>query len=90
LGLRDVQTLVNYIGSSDPSQTDMNVLLKDYRLARQKDRDHVIKLTDNLTRLFAPQVTPIKALRSMGLRMIANLPLAQRTVLRRNFGLRYL
>jgi len=26
----------------------------------------------------------------MGLRMIANLPLAQRTVLRRNFGLRYL
>lgn len=90
LGLRDVQTLVNHIGSSDPSQTDMNVLLKAYRLARQKDRDHVIKLTDNLTRLFAPQATPIKALRSMGLRIIANLPLAQRTVLRRNFGLRYL
>jgi len=90
LGLRDVQTLVNHLHAADPNQTDMNTLLNDYRCARQKDRDHVIKLTDNLTRLFAPQATPIKALRSMGLRMIANLPVAQRNVLRRNFGLRYL
>ncbi len=90
LGLRDVQTLVNHLHAADPNQTDMSTLLNDYRCARQKDRDHVIKLTDNLTRLFAPQATPIKALRSMGLRMIANLPVAQRNVLRRNFGLRYL
>ena len=90
LGLRDVQTLVNHLHAADLNQTDMHTLLNDYRCARQKDRDHVIKLTDNLTRLFAPQATPIKALRSMGLRMIANLPVAQRNVLRRNFGLRYL
>lgn len=90
LGLRDVQTLVNCLASSNPAHADMNALLAEYRRARQKDRDHVIKLTDNLTRLFAPQATPIKAMRSIGLRMIANLPFAQRNVLRRNFGLRYL
>lgn len=88
LGLRDVQTLVNILKQADTS--DLSALLHNYQHTRQQDRDHVIKLTDNLTRLFAPQLGPIKAVRSLGLRMIANLPVAQRSVLRRNFGLRYL
>lgn len=88
LGLRDVQTLVTLLKQAE--YADLSVVLQNYPARRQQDRDHVIKLTDNLTRLFAPQSAPIKAARSFGLRMIANLPSAQRSVLRRNFGLRYL
>ena len=88
LGLRDVQTLVNLLKQAQ--HNDFAALLHNYQQTRQQDRDHVIKLTDDLTRLFAPQQGPIKAMRSLGLRMIANLPVAQRSVLRRNFGLRYL
>ena len=87
LGLRDVHTLVRLL--SEFKQAHYAQMLDDYEQKRAPDRKHVIRLTDGLTRMFAPQVWPAKILRSVGVRMISSLPIAQRSVLRRNMGLRH-
>lgn len=89
LGLRDVHTLVHMLGEINYKPEQFPVMLQEYEQKRLPDRNHVIKLTDGLTRLFAPQIWPAKMLRSIGVRMISSLPAVQRGVLRRNLGLRY-
>ncbi len=89
LGLRDVNTLVQMLVDIDFNPEYINSMLEEYEQKRAPDRDHVIKLTDGLTRLFAHQAWPVKMLRSVGIRMISSLPAAQRGVLRRNLGLRH-
>ncbi len=90
LGLRDVHTLVHMLTKFkfDPAQYPH--MLAEYQQQRTPDRQHVMRLTDGLTRLFAPQVWPLKLLRGLGVRMIGSLPAAQRSVLRRNMGTRHL
>ena len=73
----------------DFNPNKFKVMLNGYEQKRAPDRDHVIKLTDRLTRIFAPQAWPAKMLRSIGVRMISSIPAVQRGVLRRNLGLRY-
>ncbi|MDW3095663.1 MAG: 2-octaprenyl-6-methoxyphenyl hydroxylase [Gammaproteobacteria bacterium] len=89
LGLRDVHTLVHMLTEIGFKPEHFPVMLNEYEQKRMPDRDHVIKLTDGLTRLFAPQIWPAKVLRSIGVRIISSLPAVQRGVLRRNLGLRY-
>lgn len=89
LGLRDVHTLVQMLTNIDFNPTHFESMLNEYQLKRAPDRDHVIKLTDGLTRIFAQQAWPAKMLRSIGVRMISSLPAVQRGVLRRNLGLRH-
>ncbi len=89
LGLRDVHTLVQMLKNIDFKPKHFAAMLNEYEQKRAPDRDHVIKLTDGLTRLFAPQIWPAKMLRSIGVRMISSLPAVQRGVLRRNLGLRH-
>ena len=89
LGLRDVHTLVHMLTEIDFNPECFPIMLNEYEQKREPDRNHVIKLTDGLTRLFAPQMWPAKMLRSIGVRMISSLPAVQRGVLRRNLGLRY-
>lgn len=89
LGLRDVQTLVEMLTRIDFKQEYFTQMLDDYQQKRIPDRQHVIRLTDGLTRLFAPQAWPVKVLRGLGVRMISSLPSAQRNVLRRNLGMRH-
>jgi 2-octaprenyl-6-methoxyphenol hydroxylase len=89
LGLRDVQALVQMLTAIDFNPEQFPAMLDDYEQQRVPDRNHVIKLTDGLTRMFAPQVWPAKMLRSIGVRMISSLPVVQRSVLRRNLGLRH-
>jgi 2-octaprenyl-6-methoxyphenol hydroxylase len=89
LGLRDVHTLVKLLSNIEFKQEHFVQLLNAYEQKRAPDRKHVIRLTDGLTRMFAPQVWPAKMLRSIGVRMISSLPFAQRSVLRRNMGLRH-
>jgi len=89
LGLRDVHTLVQMLIDIDFNPNKFKVMLNGYEQKRAPDRDHVIKLTDRLTRIFAPQAWPAKMLRSIGVRMISSIPAVQRGVLRRNLGLRY-
>ena len=89
LGLRDVHTLVQMLKNIDFKPKHFAAMLNEYEQKRAPDRDHVIKLTDGLTRLFAPQIWPAKMLRSIGVRMISSLPSVQRGVLRRNLGLRH-
>lgn len=90
LGLRDVHTLVHMLTKYQFDPAKYNNMLTDYQQQRAPDRQHVIRLTDGLTRIFAPQIWPAKFLRGLGVRIIANIPAAQRSVLRRNMGIRYL
>ncbi len=90
LGLRDVNTLVHMLKEINYDSQQFPQMLLQYPQKRQADRDHVIKITDGLVRIFSPQVWPAKILRSLGMRLISNVPLMQRGMLRRNMGLRYL
>ena len=90
LGLRDVHTLIHMLVKAEFNPDLYNNTLIQYEQQRAPDRQHVMHLTDGLTRLFAPQVWPAKLLRGLGVRMIGNLSVAQRSVLRRNMGMRYL
>jgi 2-octaprenyl-6-methoxyphenol hydroxylase len=89
LGLRDVHTLVQMLTNIDFNPKLFKAMLNEYEQKRAPDREHVIKLTDRLTRIFAPQAWPAKMMRSIGVRMISSLPAVQRGVLRRNLGLRH-
>jgi 2-octaprenyl-6-methoxyphenol hydroxylase len=90
LGLRDVQTLTEMLKQENFDFQVLPSLLKRYQTLRMPDRKHVIRLTDGLTKLFAPQIWPIKLARSLGVRIIGSSPLAQRSILQRNLGYRYL
>ena len=90
LGLRDVRTLAEMLKQADYNYQAAPSILKEYETLRIPDRKHVIRLTDGLTRLFAPQVWPMKLARSLGVRLIGSSPFAQRSILQRNLGYRYL
>ena len=90
LGLRDVHTLIYQLKKYGFKAESFAELISEYEQLRMPDRQHVIRLTDGLTRLFAPQSLPLKLLRGAGVRMIGSLNAAQRSVLRRNMGTRYL
>ena len=89
LGLRDVQALVQLLKKAAFDKQMYSRLLMDYEIQRTPDRDHVIRLTDGLTRMFAPQIWPAKVLRGFGVRMIGKLPILQRSVLRKNSGMKH-
>lgn len=89
LGLRDVQALVRLLERETFDSARYTQMLVDYEQQRKPDRDHVIRLTDGLTRVFAANRGPIKSLRSCGIRMVGALPSIQRILLRRNLGMRY-
>lgn len=89
LGLRDVQTLVELLKKHKFDSASYAQMLEDYAQLRTADRNHVIRLTDGLTRAFATQAQPLKSLRSWGIRAVGVLPSVQRALLRRNLGMRY-
>jgi len=90
LGLRDVQSLVGLLQQQDYKLDGLAQLLKVYADSRVADREHVIKLTDGLTRMFAAQFPAARALRGVGLRVLGALAPLQRVLLNRNSGMRYL
>ena len=87
LGLRDVQALASELAGIDYAPQKFSRIWSGYAQKRRADRNHVIRLTDGLTRLFVPQMWPAKLLRSVGISMLSNLPPVQRSLLRRNSGL---
>lgn len=89
LGLRDVQALVELMKKYQFNIGDYAQMLTEYEQIRSADRNHVIRLTDGLTRIFAIQAGPLKSMRGCGIRAIGALPAVQRTLLRRNLGMRY-
>ena len=90
LGLRDVQTFVHLLEKVEYDSAQYNQVLAEYAEIRQADRDHVIRLTDGLTRIFSTQNFALAGIRSAGIRALGMLPGAQRSLLRRKLGLRYL
>ena len=90
LGLRDVQTLAELLRQENFDFNSSRAMLEKYEALRMPDRKHVIRLTDGLTKLFAPQNWPMKVARSLGVRIIGSSPLAKRSILQRNLGYRYL
>ena len=89
LGLRDVQALARLLERETFNSARYTQMLIEYQQQRKPDRDHVIRLTDGLTHVFAANRGPIKGLRSCGIRAVGALPSVQRILLRRNLGMRY-
>ena len=89
LGLRDVQAMAQLLKEAAYDSVRYKQMLADYEQRRKADRDHVIRLTDGLTRVFAASRGPIRGLRSCGIRAVGALPSVQRILLRRNLGMRY-
>ncbi|MDG0995574.1 MAG: UbiH/UbiF/VisC/COQ6 family ubiquinone biosynthesis hydroxylase [Gammaproteobacteria bacterium] len=90
LGLRDAQSLLVLLQKQNYQLEQLDELLKTYADSRVADREHVIKLTDGLTRMFATQFPAARALRGIGLRVLGALAPLQRVLLNRNSGMRYL
>jgi len=72
LGLRDALALAELVAQgSDPGAAS---LLADYVEARREDRERTLAFSDGLARLTANPSEPLRALRSLGLLALGNLP----------------
>ncbi len=72
LGLRDALTLAELVGAGgDPGAP---ALLAEYVHARCEDRERTLAFSDGLARLTANPSEPLRALRSLGLLALGNLP----------------
>jgi len=72
LGLRDALALAQLVGAgSDPGAP---ALLDAYVEARREDRERTLAFSDGLARLTANPSEPLRALRSLGLLALGNLP----------------
>ena len=90
LGLRDVHSLAGLLHQNNYQLDSLDQLLTTYAASRVSDREHVIKLTDGLTRMFAAQFPAARALRGLSLRVLGAVAPLQRVLLNRNSGMRYL
>ena len=88
LGLRDVQQLSALIAKSLHEQTDIGcfALLNEYSKIRQVDQNQVIELTDSLVTLFANDLVPLVAGRSMGLKVMNYLSPLKNTLVNKLMG----
>src|SRR4249919_584542 len=72
LGLRDALALAELVAQgSDPGAAS---LLADYVEARREDRERTLAFSDGLARLTANPSEPLRALRSLGLLALGNVP----------------
>lgn len=72
LGLRDVQTLVELVGSALSENKDIGSfnVLHEYQKNRAQDQQQVINLTDSLVTLFANRYPPLVVGRNIGLQAL--------------------
>jgi len=72
LGLRDVETLVMFVGEAiaDEENVASLNLLTNYAAKRKVDHDQVITLTDSLVTLFSNHLPPLVVGRNIGLKVL--------------------
>jgi len=97
LGLRDVAYMSDLIAhalsdstSHLATQGKVDVgsfaLLQQYQLARSKDQQQVIQLTDSLVTLFASDLPPLVVGRNTGLKLFDNVPVLKNVLVKKTMG----
>ncbi len=88
LGFRDLGELHNLIAHAVENGMDIGSpdLLKAYQTKRRPDNMAMVAVTDGLVRLFSNNVLPVKLMRRMGLKAVANMAPAKRFFMRRAMG----
>ena len=85
-----MHSLAGLLHQNNYQLDSLDQLLTTYAASRVSDSEHVIKLTDGLTRMFAAQFPAARALRGLSLRVLGAVAPLQRVLLNRNSGMRYL
>jgi len=88
LGLRDVAALAEVLADSARLGLDIGSapVLRDYQRRRRFDTMSLVAATDGLTRLFSNDITPIKAVRRLGLAVVERVPALKRGAIRHAMG----
>jgi 2-octaprenyl-6-methoxyphenol hydroxylase len=88
LGLRDVAALAEVL--ADAARLGLDIggapVLRDYQRRRRFDTMQLVAATDGLTRLFSNDITPIKAVRRLGLAVVERVPVLKRGAIRHAMG----
>ncbi|MEQ8862711.1 MAG: UbiH/UbiF/VisC/COQ6 family ubiquinone biosynthesis hydroxylase [Thalassobaculum sp.] len=88
LGLRDVAALAEVMADAvrlglDPGAA---TVLRDYQRRRRFDSASLMASTDGLVRLFSNDVTPVRAVRDLGLGLVERIPPFKRMAIRHAMG----
>ena len=88
LGLRDIAELAELIIDAKKSGADIGSddLLKSYQRARRTDNMLMAAATDSLNKLFSNDITPVRILRKIGLRLVQAAPPARKFFMRQAMG----
>lgn len=88
LGLRDVAALAEVLADSARLGLDIGSapVLRDYQRRRRFDTMSLVAATDGLTRLFSNDITPVKAVRRLGLSVVERVPALKRSAVRHAMG----
>lgn len=88
LGLRDVAALAEVLADAGRLGLDIGSasVLRDYQRRRRFDIMTLVASTDGLTRLFSNDITPIKAVRRLGLSVVDRVPFLKRAAIRHAMG----
>lgn len=89
LGLRDVVQLAEMLLEQQESEADIGAeaVLKHYCSCREKDHDRIIRLTDNLVKIFSNDWIPVAAARNAGLLALDHIAAAKNRFSRHTMGL---
>lgn len=88
LGLRDIATLAELIVEAKRKNQDVGSegLLQSYQRQRRFDNMAMAAATDTLNKLFSNNITPLRILRKVGLRMVQNVAPARKFFMRQAMG----
>jgi 2-octaprenyl-6-methoxyphenol hydroxylase len=87
VGLRDAESLSQYIVGATLDMLGCNQMLADYRASRQSDTKNGSLFTDFLVNIFSNDIVGINGLRSLGLGLFdVTKPIKQHLVSKMSFG----
>jgi 2-octaprenyl-6-methoxyphenol hydroxylase len=88
LGIRDVTLLAELIAETHRLGLDIGSMgmLKKYERVRKSDNMKMIAATDALNRLFSNHVTPMRAARRLGLKMVQHQPSLKKMFMKHAMG----
>ena len=86
LGIRDVVTLAEQI-AIHPEDPGCYSALKEFSLARAKDRNATIAMTSGLVQIFSNDYLSLRIGRNLGLLSLDRLPVLKKPLIRRSLGL---
>ncbi len=88
LGLRDIAQLAELLVSQE-NEMGSPAMLQSYAVARQSDRNTVIRYTDSLVKLFSTDSELLGHTRAAGLMLVDRLPPLRKLLTRQSMGFRH-